>query len=199
MRLVGDGVNVGAIAQGSSEFNISVIIDQEDLAKALNAVHDAFFSELKKTLNVFCLGTGNIGSTLFKQLNEQHQFLLEQNDLDIRVVGISNSKRMFFSREGIDLENWRNQLEQGSVADLAGFVSRMQELNLPNCVFIDNTASKLPSTYYERIFSPIFQRWLPARKLPTRAHTHNTNYCAILRETRGWTFFMRRTLGPVYL
>ncbi|MGO1596964.1 MAG: bifunctional aspartate kinase/homoserine dehydrogenase I [Sphingobacterium sp.] len=147
-----NGVNVGAIAQGSSEFNISVIIDQEDLAKALNAVHDAFFSELKKTLNVFCLGTGNIGSTLFKQLNEQHQFLLEQNDLDIRVVGISNSKRMFFSREGIDLENWRNQLEQGSVADLAGFVSRMQELNLPNCVFIDNTASKLPSTYYERIF-----------------------------------------------
>lgn len=151
--LARNGINVRAIAQGSSEFNISVIIDQSDLAKALNAVHDAFFAKLKKTLNVFCLGTGNIGSTLFKQLNEQHQFLLEQNDLDIRVVGISNSKRMYFNTEGVRLDQWRDQLEEhGEVADLAGFVDRMQKFNLPNCVFIDNTASKLPPTYYESVF-----------------------------------------------
>src|SRR5690606_600635 len=148
-----NGINVRAIAQGSSEFNISVIISKEDLAKALNAVHDAFFAELKKTLHVFNLGTGNIGATLFKQLHEQHDFLLENNDLEIKVVGVSNSQKMYFNGEGIDLGTWSAQLEnEGEVADLAGFVERMKTMNLPNCVFIDNTASKLPSTYYEDIF-----------------------------------------------
>jgi len=148
-----NGINVRAIAQGSSEFNISVIISKEDLAKALNAVHDAFFAELKKTLHVFNLGTGNIGATLFKQLHEQHDFLLENNDLEIKVVGVSNSRKMYFNGEGVDLGTWSAQLEnEGEVADLAGFVERMKTMNLPNCVFIDNTASKLPSTYYEDIF-----------------------------------------------
>jgi len=148
-----NGINVRAIAQGSSEFNISVIINKEDLAKALNAVHDAFFAELKKTLHVFNIGTGNIGSTLFKQLHEQHDFLLDQNDIEIKVVGISNSRKMGFNPEGFDLGNWQEELEnQGEVADLGSFIGQMKALNLPNCVFIDNTASKLPSTYYEEIF-----------------------------------------------
>ena len=148
-----NGINVRAIAQGSSEFNISVIISKDDLAKALNAVHDAFFAELKKTLHVFNIGTGNIGSTLFKQLHEQHDFLLDQNDIEIKVVGISNSRKMGFNPEGFDLGNWQEELEhQGEVADLGSFIGQMKALNLPNCVFIDNTASKLPSTYYEEIF-----------------------------------------------
>ena len=148
-----NGINVRAIAQGSSEFNISVIISKDDLAKALNAVHDAFFAELKKTLHVFNIGTGNIGSTLFKQLHEQHDFLLDQNDIEIKVVGISNSRKMCFNPEGFDLGNWQEELEhQGEVADLGSFIGQMKALNLPNCVFIDNTASKLPSTYYEEIF-----------------------------------------------
>jgi len=148
-----NGINVRAIAQGSSEFNISVIINKEDLAKALNAVHDAFFAELKKTLHVFNIGTGNIGSTLFKQLHEQHDFLLDQNDIEIKVVGISNSRKMGFNPEGFDLGNWQEELEhQGEVADLGSFIGQMKALNLPNCVFIDNTASKLSSTYYEEIF-----------------------------------------------
>ncbi|GAA4132097.1 bifunctional aspartate kinase/homoserine dehydrogenase I [Sphingobacterium kyonggiense] len=148
-----NGINVRAIAQGSSEFNISVIINKEDLAKALNAVHDAFFAELKKTLYVFNVGTGNIGATLFKQLHKQHDFLLEQNDIEIKVVGISNSRKMVFNQEGIDLSEWQEQLEnEGTAADLGSFIQAMQAMNLPNCVFIDNTASKLPSTYYEEIF-----------------------------------------------
>ena len=148
-----NGINVRAIAQGSSEFNISVIISKDDLAKALNAVHDAFFAELKKTLHVFNLGTGNIGATLFKQLNEQHNFLLENNDIEIKVVGVSNSRKMYFDAEGMDLNHWRELLDNSDeVADLSAFIERMKQMNLPNCVFIDNTASKLPSTYYEDIF-----------------------------------------------
>ncbi|GHE43945.1 bifunctional aspartate kinase/homoserine dehydrogenase I [Sphingobacterium griseoflavum] len=148
-----NGINVRAIAQGSSELNISVIIGKENLGKALNAVHDAFFAQLKKTLYVFNLGTGNIGATLFRQIAEQHNFLLENNDMEIKVVGISNSRKMVFDVEGIDLGSWTDTLEaSGEVADLALFIDRMRTMNLPNCVFIDNTASKLPSTYYEEIF-----------------------------------------------
>ncbi|WP_164108766.1 MULTISPECIES: bifunctional aspartate kinase/homoserine dehydrogenase I [Sphingobacterium] len=148
-----NGINVRAIAQGSSEFNISVIISKEDLAKALNAVHDAFFAELKKTLHVFNLGTGNIGATLFKQLFMQHDFLLESNDIEIKVVGISNSRKMLFDVSGIDLGAWEEALgAKGDIADLTSFIEQMKALNLPNCVFIDNTASKLPAIYYEDIF-----------------------------------------------
>ncbi len=148
-----NGINVRAIAQGSSEYNISVIIGKEDLAKALNAVHDAFFAELKKTLHVFNIGTGNIGATLFKQLENQHDFLLDKNDIEIKVVGISNSRKMLFNTEGVDLNNWSDELaKNGTESDLALFIDRMKALNLPNCVFIDNTASKLPATYYEDIF-----------------------------------------------
>jgi len=148
-----NGINVRAIAQGSSEYNISVIIGKEDLAKELNAVHDAFFAELKKTLHVFNIGTGNIGATLFKQLENQHDFLLDKNDIEIKVVGISNSRKMLFNTEGVDLNNWSDELaKNGTESDLALFIDRMKALNLPNCVFIDNTASKLPATYYEDIF-----------------------------------------------
>lgn len=148
-----NGINVRAIAQGSSEYNISVIIARSDLSKALNAVHDAFFAQLNKTLHVFNVGTGNIGSTLFRQIREQHGFLLDHNDIEIKIAGISNSRKMLFNSNGIALEDWKEQLEQtGEQADLASFVSRMKLMNLPNCVFIDNTASEQPIRYYEGIF-----------------------------------------------
>lgn len=149
-----NGINVGAIAQGSSEYNISVIISRDDLNKALNAVHDAFFVELNKTLHLFCVGTGNIGSTLFKQLLANQEYLQEQNGLQIKVVGISNSRKMIFNEAGIDLENWDSVLQNnGEIADLALFVDKMMEMNLPNCVFADNTASALPINFYHSIFS----------------------------------------------
>jgi bifunctional aspartokinase / homoserine dehydrogenase 1 len=148
-----NGINVRAIAQGSSEFNISVIISRSDLAKALNAVHDAFYTDYKKNLNIFCLGTGNIGSTLFRQIEEQREFLQLQNGVEINVVAISNSRKMVFKEGGIDLNEWRETLDhQGEVADLAEFVARMKKMNLPNAIFVDNTASIKPIGYYEEVF-----------------------------------------------
>lgn len=148
-----NGINVRAIAQGSSEYNISVIIAKSDLSKALNAVHDAFFAQLNKTLHVFNVGTGNIGSTLFQQIQDQYGFLLDHNDIEIKVVGISNSRKMLLDAGGIVLQDWKEQLQQhGEQADLETFVGRMKRMNLPNCVFIDNTASSQPIIYYEDIF-----------------------------------------------
>lgn len=148
-----NGINVRAIAQGSSEHNISVVISRPDLAKALNSVHDAFFEQLNKTLHVFCLGTGNIGSTLFRQLKEHREFLQQHNGIQVKVAGISNSRKMVFNPEGLSLGNWQQELENsGEKANLKEFISRMKAMNLPNCVFADNTASAEPVQFYEEVF-----------------------------------------------
>jgi len=148
-----NGVNVHAIAQGSSEYNISVIIAKADLSKAVNAVHDAFYTELNKTLHVFCLGTGNIGKTLFEQLQVQMPFLAKNNDLQVKVMGIANTRKMLLSSVGIALQNWEETLDtQGEPADLETFVAKMKAMNLPNCVFVDNTASPQPVPFYQGVF-----------------------------------------------
>lgn len=147
-----NGVNVRAIAQGSSEYNISVIVDQKDLSKSLNAVHDAFFAERRKTLHVFCVGTGNIGGTLFSQIRKQAKFLETNNELEIKVVGIANTRQMLICEEGIDLENWNEALASGKQADLDRFIQLMKAMNLSNCIFVDNTASSLIPERYVDIF-----------------------------------------------
>jgi aspartokinase/homoserine dehydrogenase 1 len=148
-----NGVNVRAIAQGSSEYNISVIISAHDLAKALNAVHDAFFIQLTKTLHAFCLGTGNIGKTLFNQLNAHREFLQKNNGIQVKIAGISNTRKMVFNADGLSLDTWADELQQSNhTADLKTFIHHMKEMNLPNCVFIDNTASPKPIEFYEEVF-----------------------------------------------
>lgn len=148
-----NGVNVRAIAQGSSEYNISVIISAHDLAKALNAVHDGFFTQLTKTLHAFCLGTGNIGQTLFKQLNAHSDYLQEHNGIQVKIAGIGNTRKMIFNSDGISLDNWQDELQASDeAADLQKFVDRMKSMNLPNCVFIDNTASPRPVEFYDQVF-----------------------------------------------
>ncbi|HCN82086.1 MAG TPA: bifunctional aspartate kinase/homoserine dehydrogenase I [Sphingobacteriaceae bacterium] len=148
-----NGINVRAIAQGSSEYNISVVIAKQDLAKALNAVHDDFFTEFKKTLHVFCLGTGNIGRTLFRQIHEHFDYLKQNNGILIKIAGISNTSKMVFDEDGLPLDSWKEKLEKSNEkADLAVFIERMKTMNLPNCVFIDNTASIKPVESYEDIF-----------------------------------------------
>lgn len=149
-----NGINVRAIAQGSSEYNISVIISREDLAKALNTVHESFFTQLKKTLNVFCLGTGQIGSTLFKQLYAHSDFLKQHNDVLVKIVGISNRSKMVFQPDGISLDSWKETLQNSpESAHLAEFIFKMKTMNLPNCVLVDNTASPEPVKFYEDVLN----------------------------------------------
>ncbi len=148
-----NGINVRAIAQGSSEYNISVVLNENDLSKALNAVHDAFFYHLKKTIHVFSVGVGNIGATFLKQLEKQKDFLAENNDIEIKLVGLSDSKKMIFDEKGILLTAWRNALNHSPLeANLDEFMQEMKRLNLPNCVFVDNTASSIVPKYYKQIF-----------------------------------------------
>ena len=152
MALGKNGINVVAIAQGSSEYNISVLIPQKDLVKALNVLHQAFFKATEKVLNLFVVGTGLIGSTLLKQLHDQKNYLAQNQELTIHLAGVANSRKMLFSAQSIDLVHWRQTLEQqGETTDLPQFIKRMQAMNLPNSIFIDNTAGAAVVPYYNQI------------------------------------------------
>lgn len=147
-----NGINIIAIAQGSSELNISVVIPQSDETKALNALHEAFFLSGTQELHLFMVGVGLIGSTLLKQLKAQTAFLKEKRSLEIKVVGLANTKKMIFAKDGIDLDNWQTPLaESEAVSDLPIFIARMKEMNLTNSIFIDNTANEKIASYYESI------------------------------------------------
>jgi len=147
-----NGINAIAIAQGSSELNISVVINKEDEAKALNALHASFFLSDTKEIHLFMIGVGLIGSTLIKQIKEQAAYLKEKQSIEIKIIGLSNSKKMLFNEEGIDLDNWKdNLLASEEKTSFAGFIKRMKELNLSNTIFIDNTANKEIDKYYEGI------------------------------------------------
>ncbi|HEX9934011.1 MAG TPA: bifunctional aspartate kinase/homoserine dehydrogenase I, partial [bacterium] len=147
-----NGVNVVAIAQGSSELNISVVIPQSDESKALNALHEAFFLSQTKTLNLYLLGTGLIGGTLLKQMQRQGKILPRTSDLEIKLIGLGNVDKMVFTEEGIPLAAWRNALEKGGPIHLNRFVDKLKELNLPNSVFVDCTGSGDVVGLYEDIF-----------------------------------------------
>jgi aspartokinase/homoserine dehydrogenase 1 len=148
-----NGINIIAIAQGSSELNISFVINKSDEAKALNAIHDSFFLSDTKRIHVFMIGAGLIGSTLLQQMEEQKEILRTQNGLEIKVCGIANTKKMIFDENGIQLSQWKNKLTESSEAsDPSGFVDKMIEMNLSNTIFIDNTADTQIPDLYKKIF-----------------------------------------------
>ena len=120
------GVNVHAIAQGSSERNISAIISSNDVRKAVNTLHEEFFSDGKKQINLFVVGVGTVGSRLLDQIKQQSEFLRENLRLNVRVVGLANSRRMIFDEEGIDLTNWRKSLENAAGVSTTSGADRPQ-------------------------------------------------------------------------
>ncbi|TAH26088.1 MAG: bifunctional aspartate kinase/homoserine dehydrogenase I [Cytophagales bacterium] len=149
-----NGINVIAIAQGSSELNLSVVIPEHDLNKALNSLHESFFYFDQNSLNVFLVGLGLIGKTLLNQIEKQAQFLLEKRLLKINVIAISNTSKMYFDADSIPLNHWDNKLnEKGESASLPDFINQMIALNLPNSVFVDCTSSKEVIKHYEEILN----------------------------------------------
>ncbi len=147
-----NGINVIAIAQGSSELNISTIVGREDEAKALNALHEAFFLSGTVSLNIFLVGVGVVGGRLIEQIAHQRQVLLQTRHIDVRVQAIGNSRKMLFDGHGELTLNWRKRLaDEGRPMDLEGFVKTVKDLNLPNSVFVDCTASDDPVGLYEEL------------------------------------------------
>ena len=190
-----NGINVIAIAQGSSELNISFVINKEDESKALNAIHDSFFLSDTKRIHVFMIGVGLIGGTLLKQIEEQKENLKTQNGLEITISGLANTKKMIFSEDGIDIQKWKETLNDCSdVSESRAFVNKMIEMNLSNSVFIDNTSdSKIPELY-EQIFKASISVATPNKVAASSAY-NQYNHLKHLAKENNVQFLFETNVG----
>ncbi|HEX5169324.1 MAG TPA: bifunctional aspartate kinase/homoserine dehydrogenase I [Cyclobacteriaceae bacterium] len=160
-----NGVNVYAIAQGSSELNISAVVRQVDISKALNALHEAFFLSDRKVLNVFLVGTGLIGKVLLKMIHDNFKQLSSENLLEINVIAIANSKKMLFDEEGLHFQGSVDKMRiDGGQMSMNSFVDKMFQLNLPNSVFVDCTSSDEVASFYQAILEANISIVTPNKK-----------------------------------
>jgi aspartokinase/homoserine dehydrogenase 1 len=146
-----NGVNIRAIAQGSSEKNISAVISTRDVKKAINVLHEEFFETTYKEVNLFIVGTGNVGAKLLGQLQQQLGYLLRHLHVQVKVVGLSNSRKMLINEEGIELPVWKEKLDAAGKADLGEFVQHIIDRNLRNSVFVDITANDKVAAVYDQL------------------------------------------------
>lgn len=147
-----NGINVIACAQGASETNISFVVDSRWLRKSLNVIHDSFFLSEYQVLNLFICGIGTVGGSLIEQIHSQRQKLMQENGLQLNVVGIADAHKTLFDREGIDLSCYQKTLEEkgepGSVEKLKEGIIKM---NIFNSVFVDCTASPQVASIYQEL------------------------------------------------
>jgi aspartokinase/homoserine dehydrogenase 1 len=147
-------INVVAIAQGSSELNISIVVSAKDEVKTLKVIHRAFFENSQNTVGLFVFGCGLVGSQLLEQLCLQKAALQSEQRLDLRIFGIANSKQMIFDAEGIALEEWRQLLQQSSqTTDLQTIVKQLTNCVADQLIFVDCTASERVAEYYPEILT----------------------------------------------
>ena len=148
------GISVIACAQGASETNISFVIKHKYLRKALNSIHDSFFLSEYKVLNLFIAGVGTVGGNLLEQIRIQQPKLMRQNGLKLNVVGISNSKKALLCREGINLDNYLEELkENGEESNPEHLCEEIVKMNIFNSVFVDCTASPDVAALYETLMN----------------------------------------------
>jgi aspartokinase/homoserine dehydrogenase 1 len=162
-----NGINIVAIAQGSSELNISAVISRHDEAKALNAIHEAFFLSGVRSVNLFLVGIGLIGGTLVDQIAGHREILADQHKIRINLAGAANSRRMVFNPDGLDPKSVKARLSAGAPADpfdLDGFIARMKAFNLPNTAFCDCTPGNDVASRYAEILQASIPIVTPNKK-----------------------------------
>jgi aspartokinase/homoserine dehydrogenase 1 len=148
-----NGINLYAIAQGASELNISFVIKENDLRKALNVIHEAFFLTNFRVLNIYLSGVGTVGSNLMQKISSHADELMEKERVVMRIIGIANSKKMLLDTDGLVPENAIENLSSGEPADPGLFTDKILEYNLANSVFVDCTASENVAAVYEKLLN----------------------------------------------
>ena len=143
------GINVIACAQGAFETNISFVVSGKSLRKSLNVLHDSFFLSEYNVLNLFICGVGTVGNKLIEQIKSQYEELKQNRRLKLNVVGIASSTHAIFNRDGIDLDNYHEQLKNSDESDTARLRDEVIGMNIFNSVFVDCTASKEVATLYQ--------------------------------------------------
>lgn len=146
-----NGINIRAIAQGSSEKNISIVISEKDITKAVNVLHEEFFESEIKQVHLYICGTGNVGMKLIQQIYSQNEYLKEHLLVNLRIAGLSNSRKMIFSDKGISENEFINFDQNGQEASAEKFAQEIISRNLRNSVFVDVTASSEVPSIYEQL------------------------------------------------
>lgn len=164
-----NGVSIKAISQGSSERNISAVIAKSDLDKALNVLHEGFFLSETKRINLFIIGVGNVGKAFLNQVSKQFTYLKEHHHLNVKAIGIANSRQMCFEQDGIRLSQWESRLTEGETYSQDQFLARMYEMNLRNCILIDATASEEVAGTYMDVLSNSISVVTPNKIAATRS------------------------------
>jgi len=190
-----NGINVIATAQGSSELNISVVIRNDRLRKALNVIHDGFFLSKYKELHLFIAGTGFVGSSLVKQLCKQQQTLLREYNLNVNLLGLINSRKMLLSGKAIPLEKCREALDaDGEKSDINAFFEHFTKLNLRNSVFVDCTANAVVAQTYGRALEN-YVSVVTASKIACASDYSYYHMLKTMASDRGVRFMYETTVG----
>lgn len=145
------GISIIACAQGASETNISFVVNSNFLRKSLNVIHDSFFLSEYKVLNLFICGVGTVGAMLIEQIRSQQELLMQESRLKLNVVGIASSHNAIFSRDGINLETYREDLKASDKSDTKHLLDSIIGMNIFNSVFVDCTASKDIASIYQSL------------------------------------------------
>jgi aspartokinase/homoserine dehydrogenase 1 len=153
-----NGINIRAIAQGSSEKNITAVVEAQDVPKAVTLLHEAFFETGYKQVHVYIAGVGNVGGKLIEQIKKQADYLQKHLKLKVNIVGIANSKKHLINTAGIDASHWMDQLSAASSGNthagtIQDFVNAILDHNLPNSIFVDITANATVADTYAQLLS----------------------------------------------
>ncbi|MBP6002453.1 MAG: bifunctional aspartate kinase/homoserine dehydrogenase I [Pyrinomonadaceae bacterium] len=194
MTLGQNGINIHAIAQGSSERNISAVIASKDVRKAVNTLHEEFFSDGNKQINVFIAGVGTVGSKLIGQLRAQHGHLLDEMRLNVRVVGVANSRRALISEEGVDIVNYKDDLAAAAETDIAAFTDEMIRQNLRNSVFVDVTANAAVVDTYPKLLEKSVSI-IACNKVAASSEYERYAHLKDLAREFGTNFFFETNVG----
>ena len=190
-----NGINVIACAQGASETNISFVVDSKSLRKSLNVIHDSFFLSEYQVLNLFICGIGTVGGSLIEQIHSQRQKLMQENGLQLNVVGIADANKAMFSREGFDLGRFREELqEKGKDSSLETLRNEIIGMNIFNSVFVDCTASAgVASLYKDLLLHNVSV--VAANKIAASSEYENYRELKQIARQRGVKYLFETNVG----
>ncbi|MDR0989129.1 MAG: bifunctional aspartate kinase/homoserine dehydrogenase I [Prevotellaceae bacterium] len=190
-----NGINVIACAQGASETNISFVVESGSLRKSLNVIHDSFFLSEYQVLNLFVCGIGTVGGSLIKQISAQRERLMQENGLKLQVVGIADAEHALFSREGIDLVHYRDELKaNGKPCSLATLHDEIIGMNIFNSVFVDCTASAdIASLYRDLLLHNVSV--VAANKIAASSAYDNYTELKQIARRRGVKYLFETNVG----
>ena len=190
-----NGINVIACAQGASETNISFVVESKSLRKSLNVIHDSFFLSEYQVLNLFICGIGTVGGSLIEQIQSQRQKLMQENGLQLNVVGIADASKALFCREGIDLEHYREDLKQkGMDSSLGVLRNEIIGMNIFNSVFVDCTASAGVASLYKDLLQHNVSV-VAANKIAASSEYENYRELKQIARQRGVKYLFETNVG----